>query len=236
MMIPALLVTALLAQAAAPQAAPAPGEMMTYQMVLLKKGPTPAPESAEARQKLADEHLGKLAELNRKRVNVLYGPVTDVGHLLGMAILAVSSADEAKKIFDDDPLVKSGVMVAEVRPWMGPKDWFKLPASYDVMNPANQDHLVLGFLVRPSNAPTLDPATSQDLQKKHLAYMEYLNQQGKLPTAGPFADNTSSRGLVIYRVTDVDAAKALAAEDPLVKAGRLQLEAYPWMTLKGILK
>jgi len=236
MVIPALLITALIAQATAPQTTAAPLEMMTYQMVLLKKGPTPPPESAEARQKLADEHLGNLAELNRKRVNVLYGPVTDVGDLLGMAILAVSSADEAKKIFDADPLVKSGVMVAEVRPWMGPKDWFKLPASYDVMNPASQDHLVLGFLVRPSNLPALDPSQGQELQKKHLAYMEYLNAQGKLPAAGPFADNTSSRGLVIYRVKDVAEAKALAAEDPLVKAGRLELEAYPWMTLKGILK
>jgi uncharacterized protein len=236
MVIPALLVTALIAQAAAPPAAPAPSDMMTYQMVLLKKGPTPPPEAAEARQKLADEQLGKLAELNRKRVNVLYGPVTDDGDLLGISLLAVSSADEARKIFADDPLVKSGVMVAEVRPWMGPKDWFKLPAGYDVMSPASQDHLILGFLVRPANLPALDPATSQDLQKKHLAYMEKLNGEGKLPAAGPFVDNTATRGLVIYRVKDVAAAKALAAEDPLVQAGRLQLEAYPWMTLKGILK
>lgn len=49
-------------------------------------------------------------------------------------------------------------------------------------------------------------------------------------------DNTASRGLVIYRVKDVAEAKVLAAADPLVKAGRLELEAYPWMTLKAILK
>src|SRR6187455_2913388 len=114
MIISALLVAAFVAQAAAPPAA-APLEMMTYQMVLLKKGPTAPPESAEARQKLANEHLGMLAELNRKRVNVLYGPVTSVGDLMGISILAVSTADEARRIFADDPLVKSGVMVAEVR-------------------------------------------------------------------------------------------------------------------------
>jgi len=54
--------------------------------------------------------------------------------------------------------------------------------------------------------------------------------------AGPFADNASARGIVVYRVRDVAEAKALAAEDPAVKAGRLVLEAYPWMTFKGILK
>ena len=45
-----------------------------------------------------------------------------------------------------------------------------------------------------------------------------------------------ARGIVVYRVKDVAEAQALAADDPAVKAGRLVLEAYPWMTFKGILK
>ena len=79
-------------------------------------------------------------------------------------------------------------------------------------------------------------ASADEIQKGHLAYMESLNKQGKLVMAGPFADNASARGIVVYRVRDVAEAKALAAEDPAVKAGRLVLEAYPWMTFKGILK
>jgi hypothetical protein len=51
-----------------------------------------------------------------------------------------------------------------------------------------------------------------------------------------FLDDTASRGIVIYRVRDVAEAMALAADDPVVKAGRLVLEAYPWMTLREILK
>jgi uncharacterized protein len=66
--------------------------------------------------------------------------------------------------------------------------------------------------------------------------MESLHAQGKLLVAGPLGDDGAARGIVIYRVPDVAAAKALAAEDPAVKAGRLVLEAWPWMTLKGILK
>jgi uncharacterized protein len=66
--------------------------------------------------------------------------------------------------------------------------------------------------------------------------METLHAQGKLPVAGPFADDGPARGVVVYRVKDVAEAKALAAQDPAVKAGRLVLEAYPWMTFKGILK
>jgi uncharacterized protein YciI len=54
--------------------------------------------------------------------------------------------------------------------------------------------------------------------------------------AGPLVNAGARRGVVVYRVSDVEAAEALAADDPSVKAGRLRLEAYPWMTFKGILK
>jgi hypothetical protein len=37
-------------------------------------------------------------------------------------------------------------------------------------------------------------------------------------------------------VKSVEEAKQLAAQDPAVKAGRLVIDARPWMTFKGILK
>ncbi len=209
--------------------------MMTYQMVFLKKGPTAPPSAPAEMKRLADEHLARLAELNKQRVNMIYGPILVDTDLRGIAVLNVPTADAAKKHFDDDPFVKAGVMIVEVRPLMAPKGWFNAPVGYDVSNPANMEQLVLGFLVRGSNT-TQDKAAADEIQKGHLAYMESLNKQGKLVMAGPFADNASARGIVVYRVRDVAEAKALAAEDPAVKAGRLVLEAYPWMTFKGILK
>jgi len=232
-MIPAALLLTLL-PALAPQEAPL--EMMTYQMVFLRKGPGAEPAAADA-QKMQDAHLANLAALNRKRINLVYGPVLDGGDLRGIAILDIPSADEAKRAFENDPFVKSGAMVAEVRPWMGPKNWFSPPATQQLDHPSPQDlePLVLGFLVRAPNRPQ-DGANAEEIQKGHLAYMEGLHKQGKLVAAGPFLDDAPSRGLVIYRVANVDEAKALAAGDPAVKAGRLTLEAHPWMTFKGILK
>jgi uncharacterized protein YciI len=231
-----LVLLAALLSSPVPATQTAQPEMMTYQMVLLKKGPNAPPVSADAQKKMQDDHLANLADLNRKRINLLYGPVIADGNLAGIAVLAVPTADEAKKAFAADPFVKSGAMVVEVRPWMGPKDWFAAPSSYDVTNPASLEPLILGFLVRRPSAPAIDAATSADIQKGHLTYMESLHKQGKLLVAGPFLDDTPSRGLVIYRVKDVPEAMALAAEDPAVKAGRLMLEAYPWMTFRGILK
>jgi uncharacterized protein YciI len=94
---------------------------------------------------------------------------------------------------------------------------------------------VFGFLVRGPNT-SQDKVAAAALQKGHLAYLDALHSQGKLVMAGPLVNGGERRGVVVYRVKDVAAAQALAAEDPAVKAGRLELEAYPWMTFKGILK
>ena len=213
----------------------AASDMRTYQMVFLKKGPNAPPAAAADQQKMQDAHLANLAELNKKRIAVIYGPVMADADLRGIAVMAVADADEAKQHFAADPFVTSGAMVVEVRPWMGPKEWFSPPAGYDVTQPANLERLVLGFLVR-GTATAQDKEAAAAIQKGHLAYMDQLHKQGKLVMAGPFLDSAATRGVVVYRVKDVAEAKALAAEDPAVKAGRLTLEAYPWMTFKGILK
>ena len=233
-----LLSTALLlasfATLPSPPAQDKPLDMMTYQLVLLKKGTAAPPAGAAEQKAMQDGHLAGLADMNRKGLAVVYGPVLVESDIQGIAVLAVPTAAEATKLFAGDPFVKAGVMVPEVYGWMGPKGWFHAPASYDV-NPANLDPLIFGFLIRGENTAQ-DKAAADALQKAHLEYMNGLNAQGKLVMAGPLVDAGARRGVVVYRVKDIDEAKALAAGDPAVKAGRLSLEAYPWMTFKGILK
>ena len=230
----ALLLAPLLEFSTAP-AQDAPMQMMTYQLVLLKRGPTPPPADPAAQKAMQDQHLAMLADQNRQGINVVYGPILADLDIRGIGVLAVPSADAAKAQFAADPFVKAGIMTPEVYGWMGPKGWFHAPVSYDVTNPANLEPLVFGFLVR-GTTPSQDKATADALQKAHLEYMDALHKQGKLVMAGPLVNAGEKRGVVVYRVKDVAEAKALAAEDPAVKAGRLTLEAYPWMTFKGILK
>lgn len=225
------LVLLFVQPAAARAEAPQPKlEMMTYQMVFLQSVPgvSELPESeANAAQ---EAHLAYLARLNRERVNLLYGPFLDDGALRGLAVLDVVSAEEAKKLFAEDPHVKAGRLAVDVRPWMGPKGWFHPPD-----NPATPEKLVFGFLKSgPNRSQSKEEA--QALQKAHLAYMDDLHKQGRLIMAGPFLDDTEWRGVVVYRVASVEQAKELASGDPMVKAGRLVIDAKPWMTLRGILR
>jgi uncharacterized protein YciI len=227
----AALAILLVVQPAARAEPPQPKlEMMTYQMVFLQRVPGESEPSESEAAAVQDAHLAYLARLNRERVNLLYGPFLDDGVLRGLAVLDVASAEEARKLFAEDPHVKAGRLAVDVKPWMGPRGWFHPPDD-----PATPEKLVFGFLKSgPNRSQSKEEA--QALQKAHLAYMDDLHKAGKLIMAGPFLEDSEWRGVVVYRVESVEQARELASGDPMVKAGRLVIDARPWMTLRGILR
>jgi uncharacterized protein YciI len=90
------------------------------------------------------------------------------------------------------------------------------------------------LLRRPSSAPPLEEAEANELQERHLAYLDELAAAGKLVGAGPFSDqpDESLRGLCFFATT-VAEARELAQRDPSVRAGRLEAEVMTWWTPKG---
>ena len=85
--------------------------------------------------------------------------------------------------------------------------------------------------------PAWTPSTTpehQKLQSEHLAHIGKMADTGKLIVAGPFTDNGDLRGMLIFRLDSPEEAKALAEQDPAVKAGRLVLEWHPWFAAKNI--
>jgi len=74
----------------------------------------------------------------------------------------------------------------------------------------------------------------QKLQEAHLAHIRSMGASGKLLVAGPFSDGGDLRGMFVFRTETLEEAKALAEQDPAVKAGRLILEWHPWFAAKNI--
>lgn len=85
--------------------------------------------------------------------------------------------------------------------------------------------------------PAWTPGSTPELEKlqaAHLAHIGKMAESGKLIIAGPFSDGGDLRGMFIFRVDTLEEAKALAEQDPAVKAGRLVLEWHPWFAAKNI--
>jgi len=73
------------------------------------------------------------------------------------------------------------------------------------------------------------------LQKLHLGHLSRMYEMGYADISGPFGDNGEIRGITIYNVPTFEIADSLANLDPMVKAGRLEIEIHPWWAAKGYL-
>jgi uncharacterized protein YciI len=103
--------------------------------------------------------------------------------------------------------------------------------------PMEFDVYQLVLLKRPAEPTEMPDEEIHRIQAAHLAHMTQMAKEGKLVSAGPFGDqeNESLRGLALYRVGSIEEARRLAAADPAVQAGRLEVEVMTWYTEKGSL-
>jgi uncharacterized protein YciI len=98
----------------------------------------------------------------------------------------------------------------------------------------NLDSLTLVLLRRGPRAEEFTEDELDDLQERHLAYLDEMRRRGHMAAAGPFSDQPDEtlRGICLY-VTDPDETRRLAEGDPSVQAGRLAVDVMRWSFLHG---
>ncbi|HMI01964.1 MAG TPA: YciI family protein [Pedobacter sp.] len=86
------------------------------------------------------------------------------------------------------------------------------------------------LVILKSGALTGLPKSAQDsVFKGHMANINKLAAEGKLIVAGPLGKNDKNyRGIFIFDVDNVEAAKLLVATDPVIKSQIMDAEYYPW--------
>lgn len=78
-----------------------------------------------------------------------------------------------------------------------------------------------------------DPNEAAELQRQHLAHLSRMAKEGYLSLAGPFGGDGEIRGIAVYNTPSLQMADSLARMDPMVKAGRLEVDIHPWWAAKG---
>ncbi len=90
----------------------------------------------------------------------------------------------------------------------------------------------MAFLKQGPNRTHSDEETAL-IQQGHMDHIGMLASAGKIDIAGPFGDDGIMRGILIFNVPTIEEVQNLIAQDPAVKAGRLELEVHPWWAAVG---
>lgn len=89
------------------------------------------------------------------------------------------------------------------------------------------------FLKRGPNRDQ-DQAALDSLQQLHMDHLTRMYNEGYADISGPMGNDGDLRGITIYNTPTLEMADSLARLDPMVQAGRLEIEVVPWWAGKGL--
>ncbi|MBK9733336.1 MAG: hypothetical protein IPO83_18950 [Chitinophagaceae bacterium] len=98
----------------------ATGEMKTYYLVFLKKGTNRSQDSTTAAA-IQEGHMAHLNKMAASGKMDLAGPLMEDGDIRGICVYNTANLEEAKKLAEEDPAVKSGRLMVEIHPWYSMK-------------------------------------------------------------------------------------------------------------------
>lgn len=92
--------------------------MRSYVLVILKTGPKKVEDKAE-REKIFAGHFANMGRLASEKKLAVAGPLDGKEGRRGIFVIATSDIDQAKSYVETDPVIISGVMVAEYHTFYG---------------------------------------------------------------------------------------------------------------------
>ncbi len=127
------------------------------------------------------------------------------------------------------PKKSAGALIQELR-----QKGFKI---IDYVDQKTKDTVLMqeyfmAFLKKGKNR-TQSKEVADSLQRLHLDHLGKMYDLGYADISGPFGDLGDISGVTIYNVPTIEMADSLANADPMVKAGRLEIEIHPWWAAKG---
>jgi uncharacterized protein YciI len=232
-----VLLAVVFASAAAQEPPKPPAGMDTYLFGILRRGSvTPATDAeAQARQRAHRQNMERMADAG---LLVGAGPIGDEGDYRGVFIFRNGVREKVDAMLKDDPLIQSGRLVLDLLPWWGPEKIGDAYFANKRAHPDAKDNMLtyqLAFLLSGPNRKAEADAETQKIQAGHMAHIRKMSEAGQLVAAGPFLEEHRLRGVFVFKLGSLEAAKAVAAEDPAVQAGRLVLDIHPWYVAEGVL-
>ncbi|WP_040279476.1 YciI family protein [Psychroserpens damuponensis] len=158
-----------------------------------------------------------------------------------VAVLLLSCNDKNKEsvVLDQEVEDKATTAIIKEQSVMQLKEQLKTKGFevFEYVDEKTQDTILMqqyfmAFLKTGKHRHQSDEEAKR-LQEAHLAHLGKMYDLGYADISGPFGGDGAIRGITIYNVPTLQMADSLANSDPMVKAGRLEIEIHPWWAAKG---
>jgi uncharacterized protein len=102
-------------------------------------------------------------------------------------------------------------------------------------SPMELDRFELVLLKRPASSPPMSDDEIDRLQDLHMAHLVHQTVAGAIRVAGPFDEQSDEnlRGMALYQTGSLEETRSIAAADPSVIAGRLEVDVMYFYCPKG---
>jgi uncharacterized protein YciI len=197
-------------------------DMRTHTMVFLK---------GDNKYRENSKHQKYIQKLRKSGVNLMSGKLTGHPEWKEIIIIDTDSIEKAKTIMNADPGLKKGTYSYEFLPWLTARNYIFKPEE-----PAMTKTFFIGFLQK---SKTWTPEVTEETKKigeGHMAHIGKMAADGHLALAGPFMNNGFFRGVFIFKTADLETAKNVSSQDPVIRSGRMEINIYKWEIPAGILK
>jgi uncharacterized protein YciI len=203
-------------------------DMGKMQMIFLSR--LPEGKAQDHAKQIGEQHRAYVESLIKDGKLALWGEVTSEGTLREILVIKSESIEETRQVAQSFPLVKAGMLKAEVLSWFAARNVIGTAKM-----PLTRSNYVFGILVRGSKWTKEQTEETKKIQEGHMANINRLAKMGKLVLAGPFYEDGDRRGVFIFKTESLSEAQALTDTDPAVIAGRLKIDLYRWVVPGGML-
>ena len=152
---------------------------------------------------------------------------------LGIIILASCKQGPTENITKTEDQTDSGISKASLKESLISEGY----QVFDYVDEKSKDTVIMQqyFIAFLKAGPNRSQSESEadSLQTLHLAHLGRMYEEGYADISGPFGDDGEIRGITIYNTPTFEMADSLAHLDPMVRAGRLEIEIHPWWAAKG---
>jgi len=205
----------------------------TYQLGVLRKGPSWTAAQTAAEESLQAGHLRNMRRMYEAGLMVAAGPFLRGGDLSGLFVFGAPTLAEIEREVAQDPRIRAGRLAFDLYAWEAPAgigEPYRRRADRGL--PDSMQTLHLGLAKRGPAWRTDDGQETRELRNAHEEALQRMIESGDLVLAGPVRGADDLVAVMIFK-SDSATARLLVDQAPAVRAGDIVVELRPWLTAYG---